>query len=49
MAEPFKMGDRVAWQSSGGSVGCVERKLTSPTRVKKHEVAASPDNPEFLV
>ncbi len=50
MAKALKTGERVAWQSScGGSVGRVERKLTSPAKIKGHEVAASPDNPEFLV
>jgi Hypervirulence associated proteins TUDOR domain len=50
MAKQLKTGDRVAWQSSGGgSVGRVGRKLTSPGKIKGHEVAASEDNPEFLV
>jgi hypothetical protein len=50
MARALKIGDRVAWRSSGGgSVGRVERKLTSPGKIKGHEVAASQDNPEFLV
>jgi hypothetical protein len=50
MAKALKTGDRVAWQSSGGgSVGRVERKLTSPGKIKGHEVAASEDNPEYLV
>jgi hypothetical protein len=50
MAKLLKTGDRVAWQSSGGgSVGRVERELTSPGKIKGHEVAASEDNPEFLV
>jgi Hypervirulence associated proteins TUDOR domain len=50
MAKALKTGDRVAWRSSGGgSVGRVERKLTSPGEIKGHEVAASHDNPEFLV
>jgi len=50
MARQLKTGDRVAWQSSGGkSVGRVERKLTSPAKIKGHEVAASHDNPESLV
>jgi hypothetical protein len=50
MAKQLKTGDRVAWRSSGGvSVGRVERKLTSPGKIKGHEVAASEDNPEFLV
>jgi hypothetical protein len=50
MAKQLKTGDRVAWRSSGGgSVGRVERKLTSPGKIKGHEVAAAHDNPEFLV
>ena len=50
MARALKTGDKVAWQSSGGgSVGLVERKLTSPGKIKGHEVEAAPDNPEFLV
>jgi hypothetical protein len=50
MATELKIGDRVAWRSSGGgSVGRVERKLTTPGKIKGHEVAASKDNPEYLV
>jgi hypothetical protein len=50
MAKTLKTGDRVAWQSSGGgSVGRVEQKLTSAAKIKGHEVAASENNPEFLV
>jgi hypothetical protein len=50
MPKQLKTGDRVAWRSSAGaSVGRVERKLTSPGKIKGHEVAASEDNPEFLV
>jgi Hypervirulence associated proteins TUDOR domain len=48
MANQLKTGDKVAWRSSGGgSVGRVERKLTSPGKIKGHEVAASENNPEF--
>ncbi|CAA9496607.1 MAG: hypothetical protein AVDCRST_MAG31-129 [uncultured Sphingomonas sp.] len=51
MAEKtFKKGDKVQWDSSGGhSVGKVEKKLTSPMQIKGHKVAASKDNPEYLV
>ena len=51
MAEKtFKKGDKVEWDSSGGhSVGTVEKKLTSPMQIKGHKVAASKDNPEYLV
>jgi hypothetical protein len=49
-AKQLKTGDRVAWESSGGgSVGRVEGKLTSPGKIKGRKVAASPDNPEYLV
>jgi hypothetical protein len=50
MTKELKTGDKVAWRSSGGgSVGRVERKLTSPSKIKAHEVAASPENPEYIV
>ena len=50
MAKEPKAGDKVAWDSSGGhSVGKVVKKLTKPTTIKSHKVAASPDNPEYLV
>ena len=46
----LKAGDKVEWDSSGGhSVGKVVKKLTSPTQIKGHKVAASKDNPEYLV
>ncbi len=50
MAKSFKAGDKVGWDSSGGhSTGKVVKKLTSPITIKGHKVAASKDNPEFLV
>ncbi len=51
MAEKtFKKGDRVEWDSSGGySVGKVVKKLTTPAKIRGHEVAASKANPEYLV
>ena len=50
MARELKTGDRVAWQSSGGgSVGRVERNLMSPGKIRGHEIAASEDNPEYIV
>jgi len=46
----FKKGDKVAWDSSGGhSVGKVVKKITTPTQIKSHKVAASKDNPEYIV
>ena len=45
-----KKGDTVSWKSHGGTAhGTVEKKQTSPTTIKGHKVAASPDNPEFIV
>jgi hypothetical protein len=50
MARRLTTGDRVSWRSSGGgSVGRVERELKSPGKIKGHKVAASEDNPEYLV
>jgi Hypervirulence associated proteins TUDOR domain len=50
MVKSLKAGDKVGWKSSGGhSEGVVVRKVTSPTRIKGHKVAASPDNPEYIV
>jgi hypothetical protein len=50
MTKQFKAGDKVGWNSSGGhSTGKVVKKLTKPTKIKGHKVAASKDNPEYLV
>ena len=46
----LKAGNKVAWDSSGGhSVGKVVKKITAPTRIKGHKVAASTGNPEYIV
>lgn len=46
----LKAGDKVSWDhSQGASSGKVVRKLTSPTKIKGHKVAASKDKPEYLV
>jgi hypothetical protein len=50
MSKDPRPGDKVSWNSSGGhSVGRVEKKMTAPTAIKGHKVAASPRNPEYLV
>ena len=50
MADDLKKGDRVEWNTSQGKTrGTVERKLTEPMDIQGHHVAASKDNPEFLV
>ncbi len=50
MSDKFRPGDAVEWNSHGGIArGKVKKKLTSRTTIKGHQVAASPDNPEYLV
>lgn len=50
MAKEFKSGDHVAWDTPQGEThGTVERKLTSRTHVKGHTVAASNEEPQYLV
>lgn len=45
-----KVGDRVSWKSSGGTAhGKVVKKQTTPTKIKSHTVAASEDNPQYIV
>jgi hypothetical protein len=48
--ETFRPGDEVEWSSSQGEIrGTVKKKLTAPAEIKGHHVAASADNPEYLV
>jgi len=50
MTDTLKPGDRVTWKSAGGTAqGKVVKKLTSSMMIKGHKVAASKDNPEYLV
>ncbi len=50
MADEFRKGDAVEWQASQGTIeGKVEKKLTSPIDIKGHHVAASEDDPQYLV
>lgn len=50
MAEKLKKGDKVEWGTSQGkTAGTVKKKLTSPVKIKGHKVAASQDDPEYLV
>ncbi len=49
-AKKLSVGDRVEWNTSQGkTVGTVQKKLTSPAKIKTHKVAASPQNSEYLV
>lgn len=46
----FRPGDHVAWNTpQGETTGVVKERLTERTEIKGHDVAASPDNPEYLV
>lgn len=46
----LKAGDTVKWDhSQGATEGKVVRKLTRPTQIKGHKVAASNDHPQYLV
>ena len=50
MADTIKPGDEVRWNTSQGQTeGKVEKKVTKPMKIKNHHVAASPDNPEYIV
>lgn len=50
MADKLKTGDKVEWETSQGKTfGTVKKKLTKPIDIKGHHVAASADNPEYLV
>ncbi len=46
----LKEGDQVEWQTAQGKTsGTVKQKLTGTVMIKKHKVAASEENPEYLV
>ena len=46
----LKAGDEVTWNTSQGETeGKVEKRLTSEMDIKGHHVAASKENPEYLV
>jgi hypothetical protein len=50
MADDLKSGDKVKWKSHGGEAhGKVVKKQTTETQIKGHKVAASKDNPQFIV
>lgn len=50
MSDEFKPGDKVQWESSQGTIdGTVKKKLTEPTDIKGHHVAASKEDPQYLV
>jgi len=50
MKDEPRIGDEVSWKSHGGRAeGKVVKKVTKAMDIKGHHVAASPENPEYLV
>ncbi len=50
MAEELRKGDDVEWETSQGTThGTVQKKLTDETHIKGHKVAATDDDPQYLV
>lgn len=50
MTKTFKKGDKVAWSTSQGEThGTVVKKQTTETHIKNHKVAASKDEPQYIV
>ena len=48
-SEP-KAGDKGSWKSHGGTAhGKVVKKQSSPTQIKGHKVAASKDEPQYIL
>ena len=46
----LKKGDKVSWKAHGGTAhGEVEKKQTSDTTIKGHQVRASKDDPQYIV
>jgi Hypervirulence associated proteins TUDOR domain len=46
----LKEGEKVEWQTPQGKTsGTVKHKLTDPLMIKNHKVAASEEDPEYLV
>jgi len=51
MADEFKPGEKVVWSSHGedDTPGVIVRKITSETTAGGRKVAASKDEPQYLV
>ena len=46
----FSQGDRVSWNTSQGRAsGRVERRVTHPMHIDGRHIAASPENPQYIV
>lgn len=50
MTNTLKPGDKVEWETPQGKTsGVIKKKLSKPMMIKGHKVAASKENPEYLV
>jgi hypothetical protein len=50
MAESFKVGDHVSWNSEAGRVqGTIKKKITSEITFKGYKVHASMEEPQYLI
>ena len=50
MAASLKPGDKVEWETSQGKTqGKVVKKQTTETHIKGHKVAATKDDPQYIV
>ncbi len=50
MAERFKIGDHVSWNSEAGRVrGRITRVITKPEKFKTYTVRASADEPQYEI
>lgn len=50
MSQSIKKGDKVSWNTSQGRThGTVVKKQTNETHIKGHKVAATRDDPEYIV
>jgi Hypervirulence associated proteins TUDOR domain len=50
MAKELQPGDRVEWNfGRGKAIGTVQSKLTASATVGRQKVAATPDDPRYLV
>ncbi len=46
----LKTGAKVTWKSHAGTAhGKIVKKQTSPTQIKGHKVAATKDDPQYIV
>jgi len=50
MAQSFKVGDHVTWNSEAGRVtGTIKRKITSVITFKGYKRHATADDPQYLI